>query len=179
MGAMMRTAARAVLAFMLLFGLWGCGDSTSSTSPTATKTLHMSWANAADTVAGMAANSDAVALVTIKSVAGTGVDKDLGDGAPYTLFTASVERWLKGTGGSEITIKQTGGDNVQVEDDPLLQVGESAVLFLHQFADGQYFIVGGPTGRFHLDGQNNLVPMPDGILKDTGPLSGLAAELNG
>lgn len=178
MDTTMRKMAGIMTAGVLLLGLSGCGNSTASPDSSTPTTLHMSWANASDTVEGMAANSDAVAQITIKSVAGTGVDKDLGDGAPYTLFTAKVERWMKGTGDTQITIKQTGSASVQVEDDPLLEVGEVAVVFLHEFADGRYFIVGGPTGRFHLDVHDNLVPLPGGILRDTGPAAGLADQLS-
>jgi len=53
-----------------------------------------------------------------------------------------------------ITIHQTGGwfgsTLHQVCGDPLFRVGEGAVLFLHQFGPGQYFVIGGPSGRFEV-----------------------------
>ena len=55
---------------------------------------------------------------------------------------------------ASITVRQTGGsigDTVhQVCDDPLFHVGENAILFLHQSDAGQYFVVGGPSGRFEV-----------------------------
>lgn len=52
----------------------------------------------------------------------------------------------------DITIHQSGGlqGNTlhQVCGDPLFQVGEEAILFLHQFSPGHYMVIGGPSGRF-------------------------------
>jgi hypothetical protein len=57
--------------------------------------------------------------------------------------------------GSKIVIHQEGGlvNGVlyQTDDDPLLQVGEETILFLHQYAPGQYFVQGGPSGRFKVN----------------------------
>jgi hypothetical protein len=60
---------------------------------------------------------------------------------------------------SNITIHQTGGcigDTLyRVDDDPLFQIGEEAILFLHQFSPDQYYVIGGPSGRFEV--RNGLV----------------------
>lgn len=50
-------------------------------------------------------------------------------------------------------------------------------MFLHGIAGTRYFIVAGPTGRFHLDSRGNLVPMPSSALKYTGSLAAFTAAL--
>ncbi|WP_329499368.1 hypothetical protein [Kitasatospora herbaricolor] len=55
-------------------------------------------------------------------------------------------------GRQTIVIRQTGGKNIQSEDDALFQQGEQAVLFLREFAPGKYAVISGPNGRFRLGG---------------------------
>jgi len=66
---------------------------------------------------------------------------------------------------ASITIHQSGGwqGNTlhQVCGDPLFQVGEKAILFLHQGSPGQYFVIGGPSGRFE-DHRGIVQPVNDG-----------------
>ncbi len=49
---------------------------------------------------------------------------------------------------SSLTIHQGGSEGCQVSDDPLFQIGDEAILFLHQFSPGHYYVIGGPSGRF-------------------------------
>lgn len=170
----MRALVAILVTGLLTTTLTACGRSQSTK---AHSHLAASWADGASTVAGLAKNSDAVALVAITAVVATGQDPDPFDRTPYTSFTATVRRWLMGTGDATIQIKQTGDTSQQVDDDPLLKVGEVAVVFLHEFAENKYYIVGGPTGRFHLDDQDHLVPLPGGVLHDRDSLSTLAAQL--
>lgn len=57
-----------------------------------------------------------------------------------------------GGSSSSITIRQAGGQIGatvhQVCGDPLFRVDETAILFLHHSDAGQYFVMGGPSGRF-------------------------------
>ena len=87
------------------------------------------------------------------------------DGPLSTTFSFVISRvlldphhLLKSSAGT-LTIHQTGGrlGNTlhQVCGDPLFQVGEEAILFLHQFSPGQYFVIGGPSGRVEV--HNGLV----------------------
>lgn len=108
---------------------------------------------------------------------GDGTEEDPVAGTPYTLFSASIKRWFAGSGDSEIIIKQTGDESVEVEDDPLLKPGETAVLFLRDYSPGHYFIVGGPPGRFHVDGKQRLLPLPAGMVRTPGSLPSLPAAL--
>jgi hypothetical protein len=123
----------------------------------------------------MTGNADAVIVGRVVAISGTGTDATSYQGVPYTEFSVSVVQWVKGNGPSSIVIKQTGGTDAagatwSVEGDPLLQVGEQDVFFLHEFAPGDYFIVGGPTGRFPISG-GTVSPMPEGIARDGLPES--------
>jgi hypothetical protein len=103
--------------------------------------------------------ADLAVAGNIAGIAAQTVDQ----GIPYTDFTFSVSQVLYNphhlTVGSRLVIHQTGGvlnnQRFEVQDDPLFQVGEQAVLFLHQFSPGHYFVVGGPSGRFRVS--NGLV----------------------
>jgi hypothetical protein len=71
------------------------------------------------------------------------------DGNIYTYVTVSVERYVKGVGNREVTIKVLGGtvgDITQwVSDVPVFQIGERAILFLK----GEFFqIIGWRQGKF-------------------------------
>ncbi|HEX7734608.1 MAG TPA: hypothetical protein VF458_07090 [Ktedonobacteraceae bacterium] len=61
-----------------------------------------------------------------------------------------------GNAPANFTVHQSGGwlggTLHQVCDDPLFQAGEEAVLFLHEFQPGQYYVMGGPSGRFEVRG---------------------------
>jgi hypothetical protein len=52
--------------------------------------------------------------------------------------------------GKNLIIHQTGGivnsQQAEVGDDPLFRVGERAILFLHQFSPGHFYVEGGPSG---------------------------------
>ncbi|MBX5451860.1 hypothetical protein [Thermogemmatispora sp.] len=115
-------------------------------------------------------------LAVAGKIAGV-VAQTVDQGIPYTDFTFSVSQVLYTTHhltvGSSLVIHQTGGvlnnQRFEVRDDPLFQVGEQAVLFLHQFSPGHYFVVGGPSGRFRVT--NGLVaPINDEGIKLSQPL---------
>lgn len=71
-------------------------------------------------------------------------------GVEYTDFSFNVSKTLYGSASESITIHQTGGPDFQVSDDPLFKVGDSYILFLHQYSPGKYFVVGGPDSRFQV-----------------------------
>lgn len=119
----------------------GGGDTASG--------MHSSWTNVYPTLREMGTNADAIAIGQVSAIVGTTVDTS---GIPYTDFSYVAEAWLKGGAEETILIHQTGGQNesgttVESDDDPLLAVGEQSLVFLKQYAPGQYFIMGGPTGR--------------------------------
>ncbi len=71
----------------------------------------------------------------------------------FTDFEFCIERTLKGKEAGNITIHQTGASGeFEIRDDPLFQVGEQYLLFLHKYEEGRYFVTGGPQGRFKILG---------------------------
>lgn len=157
---------------LVLTGLVGCSSSSQTPPASAAKpnqiTLEASWANAYPSVQQMTSAADAVVLGSVGKAEATTVK----GGIDYTDFSFTVEQWLKGkptASSTAILIHQTGGTASGVTmvegDDPLLVAGERDVLYLHQYAPGKYFILGGPTGRDQvLNGQ--ATPMAAGIARD-------------
>ena len=78
----------------------------------------------------------------------------------FTDYSFKVQLVIKGSlkRSDVITIHQTGGtvgeQTLIVCDDPLFRIGETLILFLHEY-DGIYFTLCGPQGRFIV--QNGLV----------------------
>lgn len=149
----------------LAAGLAGC----STSAPEPVVQLHASWANAYPTVAAMVKNSDAIVSGTVGAASPTVVQ----DNVPYTDFAFHVTTWIKSNDGqpSNISIHQTGGtaDGAMqiVDDDPLLVTGTAYVLFLHEYAPGNYFIVGGPTGRLNVSSTGQLTVFKGSIIAKT------------
>lgn len=87
-------------------------------------------------------------------------------GIVFTDYVVRVDKVLKGSlvQGQEIVVVQTGGSyngrTMQLEDDPLFESGEQAILFLKDISgdkihapDSQKFIVNGtPQARFRITG---------------------------
>ena len=73
--------------------------------------------------------------------------------------------------GSTIVLHQEGGvvngTLYQADDDPLFQIGEQTIIFLRQYSPGHFFVLGGPSGRFRVNG-NSVTP----ISSDGMPLPG-------
>ena len=72
-----------------------------------------------------------------------------------TKFSFQVHWVLKGSGHLKVLeIYQDGGTldgrTEMILEDPLMQVGDELILFLHEFNDdsGKYYVEGGPQGRF-------------------------------
>lgn len=89
------------------------------------------------------------------------------DGTVMTDFTIEVLAVLRGTGiqlGQQLTVAQTGGtdgqgNQVLMQGDPLLRVGDQEILFLQQSpVNGKYYTVGGPQGRFAVSAAGTVQP---------------------
>jgi hypothetical protein len=84
-----------------------------------------------------------------------------GPGLIFTDYLLEVQLVVKGSlkVSDVITIHQTGGavdgETMIVRDDPPLCVGDTLILFLHEYEPGKYYIEAGPQGRFVI--QNGLV----------------------
>ncbi|MFX0199406.1 MAG: hypothetical protein ACFFCW_25065 [Candidatus Hodarchaeota archaeon] len=98
-------------------------------------------------------------------IAAESFEDSVEDGSGYsliaTLFSFKVHRVLKGPRNLEvIEIYQSGGTlngrTVMILDDPLMQVGDILILFLHSGVHhgepGKYAVEGRPQGRFIVKG---------------------------
>lgn len=130
--------------------------------PQKTVTYGASWAILYHDMKSLKSAADLSVVGTISAVSAVSKDQD---GIVYTDFLFVTQATLldpqyrlSGTG-SSVIIHQTGGmigsTLYQMEDDPLFQVGEQAILFLHEYSPEHYYVIGGPSGRFRL--QNGLV----------------------
>lgn len=121
-----------------------------------TATIDASWSVNYKDLKSLKAASTVVVEGKITAVAGETLDT--ATHIPFTDFTLSVDKAVYDPHGHvhgfRVIVHQTGGivNNTlfQVDDDPLFQVGEQVVLFLHEYAPDMYFVVGGPTGRFEV-----------------------------
>ncbi|HEY7349077.1 MAG TPA: hypothetical protein VH599_12260 [Ktedonobacterales bacterium] len=158
------------IALCLLVGLGGCDQSSSAASqqPSYSRvvTLDASWSVLYSDVKSAKAASDVVvlgAIASIKRVGFTKNDQGQDDGIVFTDYVFTIERTIvderRLLKSPTILIHQTGGildgTKYEIQDDPLFQAGEHALLFLHIYKSGYAFIVGGPSGRFLV--QNGLV----------------------
>jgi hypothetical protein len=146
----------------LLFLLNACSPGYSSQGNTALHvsttqacTLEVSWAMGYNNLSSLKKASD---LAVVGAIVGINSVKEDPPGIPSTLFVFRVSQVLWNphhlTSLATVLVNQTGGivnnRRCTVSDDPLFQVGEQAVLFLHQYSSGHYFVNGGPSGRFSL-----------------------------
>jgi len=87
-------------------------------------------------------------------------------GVVQTDVTIRVTQSLSGADltDTRIVVSQPGGqigdDRVVVEEEPVAEKGEPYVLFLTQFPDGKFGIVGGPQGRYQVK-DDKLVNLGD------------------
>jgi len=74
-----------------------------------------------------------------------------------TNYTIKIEEIIKGYEDSEIiNVRMTGGrldgKVISVRGCPLMKKGETVILFLKRFAKDNYYVIGGPQGRFIIKG---------------------------
>ncbi len=124
--------------------------------------LGASWAMSYPDLHSLKQAADLAIRGNIASVADVTTEQDI----PYTDFTVSVSRVLINRSGvqlSAILLHQAGaleGNTLyQVDEDPLFQVGEQVILFLHEYAPGRYFVLGGPAGRFEVGSDGMVKPV--------------------
>lgn len=148
------------------------GCSTSSSHPKKDVQVDAKWAQSFTNIHDLTAHSDiAVAGSFAKVTNHTYISN-----VPSTDFSFTVMRILSDkkhltSVGSAITIDQTGGDtpdgyHAEVGDDPLFTVGENAVLFLHQVSPGKFQVIGGPNGRFKVNGAANAASLASTTVTD-------------
>ncbi|MFJ1752742.1 hypothetical protein [Kitasatospora sp. NPDC088134] len=131
-------------------GLLATGCSQHSDQPV--QHVQAKWAPGYGDVKELDAHSDLAVAGRFSKNLGEKTDNN---GVTRTDFEFTITKQLsnhKGdaVGAKTILIRQTGGKNIQSEDDTLFQEDEKAVLFLREFAPGQYAVISGPNGRFNL-----------------------------
>lgn len=185
---MSKTIASKPLSTFLIVGLVcgivlvsGCSQNSQPTQTAQasqrmqTVKISVSWVRGYQDLKSLKQASDIVVAGTITKIARVTKDKK---GIVTTDFVFSISHivWdprhlLKD---SSIIIHQTGGiiNNIryEVDDDPLFQLGERAVLFLHEYKSGYAYVVGGPTGRFTVQG-GMVTPINDEGVKFTALIS--------
>lgn len=153
--------------------LTGCAQ--QDTEPVAQKTVvsHPSYAESFATLGDMSTSAD---IVVHGVVTASTLGEPIGD-IVTSEYTFKVDNWIKGasTTNDEVTVFQTGGvvDDVTyvAEDDPLMTVGEEAILYLGEGDPGVFHTVAGPTGRLDvtdgqvrkLAGSSIAVPIPSTV----------------
>lgn len=139
--------------------------------------MHLSQAQSFKNLKSLHQGADAVVLASIGSKSSS-----VKDGIPFTDHVLNVKTWLKG---GSITgtamVHQTGGlvNGVKLEDDrdPLLTEGQTGIYFLHQYAPGKFFVIGGADGRFNINGTSNVAPLASSNVKGvTSSLLGLITQ---
>lgn len=160
-----RTAAAAGLVLAVSVALSGCGQGDRAEGTTSSM---QSWAYSYPTLAEMAEASDLVARTTVVAVQ----DWESPEGGnPWTEYRVRIDQPVKPSTGAptEVVVKQPGVaedpfPSSVVTGDPLMVVGDKAVLFLTAH-DGGYHVSGGPTGRIAIDG-DALTYLPDSGLEE-------------
>ena len=119
--------------------------------------LHASWVKYYENINELTDESDIIALMEIKDVASVTQDEN---GLYFSVFRADVLESVLGKEES-IDLLLTGAavENIkmEIEDDPLLQIGEKWLIFAQMNDSGTYTILGGPCGRFAYNEQSNTV----------------------
>ncbi|HKS70959.1 MAG TPA: hypothetical protein VJQ45_11085 [Ktedonobacterales bacterium] len=149
----------------MLIGHWiidtGSADASSTPSNTqVTVSMDASWTRLYHDLRSLRLASDVVVEGSVTAVIGQSIDQEI----PFTDFIFQVAHTLSDPNhlltGGPIVIHQSGGPvtmnikgtmttvHMEITDDPLMHVGDHLFLFLHQYAPGHYFVVGGPSGRF-------------------------------
>jgi hypothetical protein len=148
-------------------------DQHAPASATERVKLSASWPVLYHDVKSLKLASDLIVVGTVQGVGPT----TLNQGLPFTDYTVRIDRVIFDPGarvhGSTILLHQLGGtvngQQYEVEDDPLLHTGLRTLLFLHEYSSDHYYVVGGPSGRFHIqDGRVNPVNR-EGIVFTSSP----------
>lgn len=180
-----RVFKRVSILLLSSFAMWGIlllSGCTSALRPAqgqkmTTVTIYPSWTRLYNDIKSLKHDSDVAVSGTITGISNTTSSQDL----VMTDFTFQIRKTLwdphKRINGTSLIVQQEGGvtNNTRyvAEDDPLFRVGEEAVLFLHEFSPGNYFVVGGPSGRFLIQGEivkpinNEGVSLPSNLSEST------------
>ena len=103
----------------------------------------------------IAIKSDIIAQIKVKEITNpVEINRANGISMYSTYFVVSVDKLLYGEETGDIRICMTGAydtdGNVisEIDDDPLMKVGEEYLIFARKNTDGSFTILSGPSGRF-------------------------------
>lgn len=112
--------------------------------------VHASWPKSYTEIGDLTYDSDIIALVEV-----TGINKTyyVNNNIPFTDYNVKVVTPIKGADADEqLIITQTGINSknliFEIEDDPLLKVGNTYLIFGYNNEVGTVTILSGPQGRF-------------------------------
>lgn len=112
-----------------------------------------SWANSYNSINDLAQSSDIIAVVEVLERTNSYY---YNPGLPITEFNVKVCMPINGVEENDtFTVMQTGicseTKTVEIEDDPLLEIGEKYLIFGYKNDMNSVTILGGPQGRFVYD----------------------------
>jgi hypothetical protein len=154
----------ALIGMLLIGGLVMSGPGTPLISAAGSEQpqggISVHWAHLYHDLKSLKGATDVAVVGTISAVAEQGIR----GATPYTDFTLTVNRVLfnhkQALVGNSVRLHQLGGTgrssqqqavHMEVVDDPLFQVGDQVIVFLHEYSPGRYYVEGGPSGRFHIN----------------------------
>lgn len=103
-------------------------------------------------------------------VARTGSRLAIDGGArPHTITELVVLEWLKGSGATQVTIDEIGGEaaglSMAIAGTPEYRVGDEVVVFLRVTDDGSFRTLGMVQGQFVV--RHGVPGVPDSVVRDT------------
>ena len=106
--------------------------------------------------------SDIIVKGTVKSTRDfkNNINSDLKD--MYSEIKISVDEYIRGENSSKLlTFLQMGQTDCPMAVDPVLQVGEQCILYLHYGIDGNLYVVGGVQGVYKILADDRVVKQID------------------
>ena len=128
---------------------------------TLTAETHVSWAYKYENIKELSKDSDIIIKgYVISSENILDLLGKLGTPMAFTDYKIEVAQVIKGDiKEKEVIVRQTGGTYIgvkqEISDDPLMQKDTTMILFLKEFDYNQYYITGGPQGRYEV--HNNKI----------------------
>lgn len=141
---------------LIVSGIFMLNYVTSLTTET-----HVSWAYKYENIKELSEDSDIIIKGYVTSSENIlDLQGKLDTPMVFTDYKIEVAQVIKGDiKEKEVIVRQTGGTyygvRQEISDDPLMQKGTTMILFLKEFDYNQYYITGGPQGRYEV--HNNKI----------------------
>ena len=110
-------------------------------------------------------NAEEITKLSARIVVGTITQKEVkdvtkdGEQTVMTYYTLTAKEHIKGTATPSITLEHEGGQSPSSDygvltSDPTLEKGKTYFLFLRDETSGNYGILGGPQGKYTVQGSD-------------------------